>query len=195
MYTPGFSPIWVIQKQIEMSSSLWLPGDIEIYQLLLNFHHTALFRDKRSINSCSPSSEKHGSHETLLRELFNQRSPGTWGKRRPRGDQALPFINSAYSMRKGRLEDLIDNHSSMPFRKKEEVTSWFEWTALEKNLAFFLCGISHLSTKSHHPSYSRTNIKERDFFIITYNCSLGTFTRRAGQLLFPSPDKRKEKYQ
>lgn len=138
---PGFSPIWVIQKQIEMSSSRWLPGDIEIYQLLLNFHHIALFRDKRSINSCSPSSEKHGSHETLLHELFNQRSPrstGTWGKMQPRMEtRALPFINSAYYMRKGRSEGLMDNHSSMPFYKKEEVTSRFEWTALEKNLTFF----------------------------------------------------------
>lgn len=87
MYIPGFSPIWMIQKQIEMSSSLWLPGDIEIYQLLLNFHQIVLFRDKRSINSCSSHPEKHWSHETLLCELFNQRSQrstGTWGKMRPR---------------------------------------------------------------------------------------------------------------
>lgn len=85
MYIPGFSPIWMIQKQIEMSSSVWLPGDIEIYQFLLNFHHKVLFRDKRSINSRS-SPEKHQSQEILLCELFNQRSQqstGTWGKMRP----------------------------------------------------------------------------------------------------------------
>ena len=75
------------QKQIEMSCSLWLPGDIEIYQLLLNFHQIVLFRDKRSINSYSRPLEKHGSHETLLHELFNQRSErstGTRGSMRPR---------------------------------------------------------------------------------------------------------------
>ena len=86
-YIPGFSPVWMIQKQIEMSSSLWLPGDIEIYLCLLNFHHLVLFRDKRSINPCSSAPEKHRSHEILLCELFNQgsqRSTGTWGKRRPR---------------------------------------------------------------------------------------------------------------
>lgn len=77
----------MIQKQIEMSSSLWLPDDIEIYQFLLNFYHLVLFRDKRSINPCSSPPEKHWAHETLLCELFNQRSQrstGTWGKMGPR---------------------------------------------------------------------------------------------------------------
>ena len=87
MYIPGFSPVWMIQKQIEMSSSLWLPGEIETYQFLLNFYHLILFRDKRSVNPCSSPPEKHWSHETLLCELFNQWSQwstGTWGKMGPR---------------------------------------------------------------------------------------------------------------
>lgn len=96
VYTPGFSPIWMIQKQIEMSCSLRLPGDIEIYRLLLNFHQIVLFRDKGSINSYSPPLEKHGSHGILLCELFNQRSrrsARTWGNIRPRhGDQGLAFL-------------------------------------------------------------------------------------------------------
>lgn len=96
MYIPGFSPVWMIQKQIEMSSSLWLPGDIEIYQLLLNFHQIVLFKDKRSINSCSSPPEKHWSHKILLRELFNQQSQwssGTWKKMRPRHrNRGLAFL-------------------------------------------------------------------------------------------------------
>lgn len=62
----------MIQKQIEMSSSVWLPGDIEIYQFLLNFHHTILFRDKRSINPCSSPPEKHQSQELYVSSLINR---------------------------------------------------------------------------------------------------------------------------
>lgn len=94
-------------------------------------------------------------------------------------------------MKKGSSEDLIDNHSSMPFHKEQKVTSRFEWTALEKIYDFILL----FYRKSNHFFYGRTNIKEKDFFIITSNYSLGTFTRRAGQLLFLSQDKSNEKYQ
>lgn len=191
----------MIQKQIKMSSSPWLTGNIKIYQFLLNFHQIVLFRDKRSINPCSSAPEKHWSQDTQWCELlFNQQSqwcPGTQEKMRPR-HKALShalFINSTHYVRKASSEGLIDTHSSMPFHKEEEVISRFEWTAFKEMYDFILCDIGYLYRRSNHPFYSRTNAKEKDFFIITSNYSLGTFTRRAGQLLFPSQDKRKEKYQ
>lgn len=47
-----YPAIWMIQKQIEMSSSLQLSGNIKIYQFLLNFHQIGSFRD-RSVHLCS----------------------------------------------------------------------------------------------------------------------------------------------
>lgn len=66
-----------------------------------------------------------------------------------------------------------------------------ERTALGKICAFVFCDIGFLGRKRTHPA-ERTQKRKKALPVVTSNYSLGTFTRRAGQLLFPSQDKREE---
>jgi hypothetical protein len=131
MYIPGSSAIWMIQKQIEMSSSLWLSGNIKIYPYLLNFHQIILLRDRRSINPSPSPSNKHWSHNAQVCELFNQWSQWSTGTRvkmtlRLKNLSHFFFINFAYNMTKGSSKVWLIISQICHFIRKKLLPDWSE---------------------------------------------------------------------